>query len=359
MSSYFKASTFCLRDFTYRRPIFHSHKHANLLFVWLSDIRDLSKVISIFDRTVLICNQRIDPGVYSINSKIIFFIRSKQNLKEYAQIIFGHRRIKQSPYVAVAREERDGTITFFGFDFFETQNYTSKQMILTYVWSKSNPILSLNRIYTDRSDFKGKEIRIGAMPYSHCVVAKPVPIDDKSWSNKTQFQDHYGFEIDILEASSRVLNFTYKLFNHAELGVYFDLMDDNSYTGLLADVWMGEFDVSMGASLGLYIINQVLDNSISFDKESYEMASPIPQVAPRFFAIVDPFSSRVWLLLSLTFVTMVAAFKIISMAEEKILKLNLNRFNSVSHSFQYCLRTILIDSVPQVDITTKSALTLR
>ena len=320
---------------------------------------DLREMMSIFDRIVLTCNQKIDTGVYSLKSRTIFFITSKQNLQDVANVIFGHRRIKQTPYVAIAREERDGTIKFFSYDFFTTETDISKQMILTYIWSKSKPILSLNRIYTDRSDFKGKEIRIGAMPWSHCVVAKPVPVDDKFWSNTTQFQDHYGFEIDILKASSRVLNFTYKLFNPTQLGVYFEPTEDNSYTGLLADVSRGEFDLSMGASLGLYIHNQVLDNSISFDKESYEMAAPNPTPVSKFFAILHPFNTTVWMILIFTFIIVVTTLKMISMVEEKLVKLDLNRFKSISSSFQYCLRTILIDSMPQLDKKTNSATTLR
>ena len=117
--------------------------------------------------------------------------------------------------------------------------------------------------------------------------------------------------------------------------------------------------MSLGASLGLYIHNQVLDNSISFDKDGYDMASPNPQVVPKFFAILYPLSHTVWILLSFTFIIVAATFRLICMVEAKLMRLDVNKFNTLSSSIEYCLRTLLIDSVPELDRTTNSANTLR
>ena len=315
-------------------------------------------MINIFNKTTLICNQRIDPGIFARTSKIIFYIGKNNNLQEIANIIFSHYLIQKSPNIAIAKESKKGTILFFGLDFFQPQDDVSKQIRITYVWSKLKLLLSHHIIFTDRNDMKGLMIRVGAMPVSHCVVAEPIPTDDLTWTNTTQFHGHYGFEIEILKACSRVLNFTYKLFNPAVFE-YFVLSEDNSYTGLIPDVSRGEFDVSLGASLGTFEISQLLDNSLSFDQEAYEMASPNPQLIPKVFALIHPFHYTVWILLSVTFVIVVATFKLISMVEEKSMKVVMNRFNTVSHSFLFCLRTILIDSVPEVDRTTKSANAIR
>ena len=70
--------------------MFHSHKHIPLLFAWISNVNILIEVINIFNKTALICNQRIDPGIFARTSKIIFFIRSNNSLQEIAEIIFRH-----------------------------------------------------------------------------------------------------------------------------------------------------------------------------------------------------------------------------------------------------------------------------
>ena len=337
--------------------MFHSHKHIPLLFAWISNVNILIEVINIFNKTALICNQRIDPGIFARTSKIIFFIRSNNSLQEIAEIIFRHNLIQLSPYVAIAREDK-GSISFFSLDFFKPQEDVFKQIMLTYVWTKSKPFPQLKNIYTDQNDFKGLSIRVGAMPVSHCVVAEPISTHDPTWTNTTQFHGHYGFEIEILKACSRVLNFTYKLFNPAVFE-YFFVSEDNSYTGLLGDVSRGSFDISMGASLGTFEISQVLDNSISFDQEVYEMASPNPQLVPKIFAIIYPFHNTVWILLTVTFVIVIATFKLISMVEEESNDVVLNTFKTVHNSFQFCLRTILVDSIPGLDRMTRSANKIR
>ena len=329
-----------------------------MLFAWISDASDLTEVITIFNKTVLLCNQKIDPGIFSHKSKIIFFIKSNNNLQEFAKIIFGHKMFQQSPNVAIGMEDKEGAISFFSFDFFQTQIDISKQVILTYVWSKSNPLLSLNSIYTDRNDFKGLRIRVGAIPVSHCVVAEPIPTDDRSWSNITQFQGHYGFEIEILRACSRVLNFTYKLFNPAVFD-YFSVTEDNSYSGLLGDVYSGSFDVSMGASLGTFETRQLLDDSISFDQEAFHMASPNPQLLPKVFVMIHPFDSTVWIFLPITFVIVAVMFMVTSLAEERSKKIVLREFNTISYSFQFCLRTILTETVPKIDSATELSYPMR
>ena len=316
------------------------------------------EVINIFNKTVLICNQRIDPGIFAHKSKIMFFIESNNDLQEIAKIVFGHKIIQQSPNVAIAKQGKKGTVSFFSFDFFKPQNDISKRITLTYVWSKSKQLLYRNSIYTDRNDFKSMRIRVGAIPVSHCVVAEPIPTDDGSWSNITQFHGHYGFEIEILKACSRVLNFSYKLFNPAVLE-YWLVSEDNSYTGMLGDVSRGEFDVSMGASIENFEIGQLLDNSISFDHEAYDIASPNPQILPKVLVMIHPFDRIVWILLSITFVTMMVTFKLTSKVEEISQNIVLNGFNTFSHSFQFCLRTILVESVPGVNLETISANTIR
>ena len=338
--------------------MFHFHKHVPMLFAWIPNIDDLIEVVNIFNKTALICNQRIDPGIFARTSKIIFFIESNDTVQEIAKILFQHKWIQQAPNVAIAKEGKKGSISFFYFDFFQPQEDVSKEITLTYIWTKSKPLLSLKSIYADHKDFKGLSIKVGAMPVSHCVVAEPIPREDPTWSNITQFHGHYGFEIEILKACGRVLNFTYKLFNPAVFE-YFFVSQDNSYTGLLGDVSRGLFDVSIGASLGNFETSQLLDNSISFDQETYEMASPNPKLIPKVLAIIYPFNNMVWVLLTFTFVLMIATFKLTSMVEEKSNGVVFDRFNTVVHSFQFCLRTILIDSVPGLDRMTRSSITIR
>ena len=251
-----------------------------------------------------------------------------------------------------------GSISFYSLDFFRPTEHLVGPISLTHVWTITKPVSSLNTIYTDRKDFMGHSIKVGAMPVSHCVVAEPIPTDDPSWSNITQFKGHFGFEIEILQACSKVLNFTYELFNSAVFE-YFFVSEDNSYTGLLGEVARGSFDVSIGASLGNFEISQLLDNSITFDQEAYEIASPIPKEVSKIFAIIHPFHDTVWLILMITFVILILTLTLIGMVEEKANVHGSRRFSNISHSFLFCLRTIFIDSEPALHRTTKSSSTLR
>ena len=328
------------------------------MFAWISNVDDIIEVINIFNSTTLICNQKVDPGIFALTSKIIFYVHGKSYLKEITKIIFSHKLIQGSPYVAIAKESTMGSISFYSLDFFRPTEHLVGPISLTHVWTITKPVSSLNTIYTDRKDFMGHSIKVGAMPVSHCVVAEPISTDDPSWSNITQFKGHFGFEIEILQACSKVLNFTYELFNSAVFE-YFFVSEDNSYTGLMGDVARGSFDVSIGACIQNFEANQLLDNSITFDQEAYDFASPIPKEVSKIFAIVHPFPVTVWLLLMVTFVTIILTFTFIALVQEKVHIHGSRRFSNISHSFLFCLRTILIDSEPELHRTTTSSSTIR
>ena len=77
-----------------------------LLFVMVSPT-SLDDTIGILNGTVMHCPQRIDPGVFGLNSKIIFFIakNNKANVYHYAKKIFENWYFQRTAFVAIAKEQ--------------------------------------------------------------------------------------------------------------------------------------------------------------------------------------------------------------------------------------------------------------
>ena len=84
----------------------YKSKQMPLLFI-MASLTSLDDTIGILNCTVMHCPQRIDPGVFGLNSKIIFFIdkSNKANVHQYAMKIFNNWYIQRTAFVAIAKEQ--------------------------------------------------------------------------------------------------------------------------------------------------------------------------------------------------------------------------------------------------------------
>ena len=66
---------------------------------------------------------------------------------------------------------------------------------------------------------------------------------------------------------------------------------------------------------------QVMDGSLTFDIDYMVFVAPNPQQADKFFALVYPLDTTVWLFILLSFILAIIAFVSLSKTEEMVIEL--------------------------------------
>ena len=69
-------------------PPFYSRPHTPRYHTIVVDVKEIAKVITIFDRTVLKCTHFFEPGIYNIENRFLFLADHANNLGEFAENIF-------------------------------------------------------------------------------------------------------------------------------------------------------------------------------------------------------------------------------------------------------------------------------
>ena len=322
----------------------YHNKQMPLLFI-MAKQKSLDNILDIFNKTVQICLHKFDPGVFGLSSKFIFFIEQNDTggVQNAASKVFELQYFQNSAYVTIAKE-MPGEILFYSYDTFKNGDYgqkggnygiinenISKRVGLTYIWKKGSPSSETSKIFTQRTDFKGKPFIVSPMVWSDRVI----------WSDITN--DYYGFEIDLLLMCRNVLNFTYNIVLPKTPVVFMLSKDKSGYEGAVADVLQGIADISIGDSMHFWEVNNLVDCSTPFDSDAFDLLAPLPKPISALLATFQPFQMHVWLFLLGTFATSVGAFCLISKIEGK--REALKEWNTLTSSFLYCFGTLLAESV--------------
>ena len=321
----------------------------------------LEDVLEIFNNTVKACLHQMDPGVFGLSSRFIFFIsqNDRTTVIKSSTKIFELEHFQKSAFVTVAKEQ-ENKILCYTYDIFHHEDY-AQTLVQTKKQNKENIVkrVSLTSImqkgstsemltpFTQRTNFRGKPFIVSPMVWS----------DRVTWSSITN--DYYGFEMDLLNTCRDVLNFSYTIVLPKVPVVFMLSEDKKTYVGAVADVANGIADISLGDSMLSSTVNRLVDSSASFDSDVFDLVSPMPKTINPFLVALLPFQMSVWGWLLLTFAASVVAFVLISKFEERIIEDQKENYfkewNTFTSSFLFCFRTLLLEGVDaSINVTQKA-----
>ena len=135
-----------------RAPLITMTKYFPTYLIWVDDIE---KLLQIFDKTILTCDQKIEVGIYKPNAKFLFVLNEHE--KNLDKVFTYNEYLKKHQYVSLIQSLPFGVeqkFKFYGFNFYYDKINADKT-VLNNVWSKSNRFKSLEDVFTDLSQFKG------------------------------------------------------------------------------------------------------------------------------------------------------------------------------------------------------------
>ena len=106
-----------------------------------------------------------------------------------------------------------GKFGFYSYDFFRPPEGVVgwQSLNLRFVWSRRKRVTSVAEIFTDQSRFRGRRFTVGTNPWSHHVLGYPIPEEEEGGTATEKYRDYWGYEIDLLDAVSRALEFNYTI----------------------------------------------------------------------------------------------------------------------------------------------------
>lgn len=111
-----------------------------------------------------------------------------------------------------------------------------------------------------------------------------------------------GSHVRLLHAASQLFNFSFELYSDDQAMSYGEILQNGSWTGMLGDVYSGEYDVclSLGPTLGWY---HMFDFAGSLSSAGIGFLTPKPISEIHAEAFLRPFSLPLWILLAILFLT--------------------------------------------------------
>ena len=136
-----------------RKPLIPLGRFYPTYLIWVDDTTD---ILTIFDKTVLKCEQKVDRGIYNRQAKFLFVANQKVDL---SKILGNSRYLTQHRYVAVVQSLPfgiDQKFKVYGYDL--TANNKDQMIVLNHLWSTSKQFTALGDIFTPMTNFKGKTV---------------------------------------------------------------------------------------------------------------------------------------------------------------------------------------------------------
>ena len=140
---------------------------------------------------------------------------------------------------------------------------------LAYVWKLEDQPKTLDAFYGGKAfNFGGHQLHVGTLPWSHHVQADPLP-DQQRQPNK-RFKNYFGYEIFLLDAAARALNFKYKISNHPSDN--WGNLAQGGWSGLTSDAADGVVDIVISDIFLTHGRSQVFEGSFcAFSIESLKL----------------------------------------------------------------------------------------
>ena len=137
-----------------RTPLIPLGRFYPTYLIWVDDTSD---ILSIFDKTVLKCEQKIDAGIYNRQSKFLFV--ANQNEKNLVKVFGKNEYLTQHRYVAVIQSLPygiDQKFKVFGNNLANQDE--SEKLIFNHLWSTTNRFKVIEDVFSSVSDLQGKAL---------------------------------------------------------------------------------------------------------------------------------------------------------------------------------------------------------
>ena len=148
--------------------------------------------MKIFDATTKKCKQLIHLGIYHPSSRFFFIVDDTEKEFEFQKIFNDY--FSQHPQVGIIQRVRTKDMNkvmykIYGFNLFVEKNGLPIVKI-NYIWTTNNTINHLKDVFSDRSNFQGKHLTVGALPgvEGAGIQADRIPIEDPEYSPTNVFR---------------------------------------------------------------------------------------------------------------------------------------------------------------------------
>lgn len=322
-----------------RKQLLPSQNHHRSIFVW-TESTPLEEAIEIFDDSVMWCAQRKELGIYHMETRFYFYSGSENETRR----IFESENVRKHPNV-VGIQRLEGNTPAFGFwsyNFFRGADQPSSTISLKYVWKPGKTITSSKEVFTSLSTFQGRKFRITQMPYAPMILGTYV---DNAQDPEHSYRDIWGYDMELLWALQRHLDFTYDIVNPPDFSWGGKSAEDGTWTGVTGQAESGSVDWIIGGLSFSDQMGQVMKPKLFLQRDFLGFAAPPPKQVPKFLALLSPFTLVLWIsVIGSIFVCGLLMYGLASF-EGYIYKMRVNQFASFLGSIWYCFGTIISESM--------------
>ena len=135
-----------------RTPLIPLGRFYPTYLIWVDDT---TNILSIFDKTVLKCDQKIDAGIYNRQAKFLFV--ANQEEKNLVKVFGKNKYLTQHRYAAVIQSLPYGIDQKFKVYSNNLSNQDKGQvLVLNHLWSSSNRFKTIEDVFSSVLDLQGK-----------------------------------------------------------------------------------------------------------------------------------------------------------------------------------------------------------
>ena len=283
-------------------------KSCSKILVWSKET-SLENILKAFEGTVQNCKQKWNLGVFHRAAKLVFVTESANG----TEAVFGSAPVTRHERAAVLRRTGGGKVQFWSYNFYHETNGGAR-LSLNGVWRPGAPVSATpdTGVFTRQRTFGGRRFRAVIIPYAH--MTRAAYRDDEAPPNQL-LRDHWGVNMEILDAMKDKLDFRISLYNPTPVYSYGTTdLTTGEWDGGVGMVKRGECDFMIEYT-GTYESVQVGDLAF-INLQDYEtFASPRPFPKLKVLAILSPFSPLIWALVAVSMLTFPPSLRVISKTE--------------------------------------------
>ena len=280
--------------------------------IWSTEF-PMKEIMKILDHSILDCSQKQEPGMFHNENRFLFILDEQQGVKDAEEIFKSSKYAKRHGHLAVAKRFRDSNFLMFTYNF---QNEGNSSVKLRYNWNSLPKPKTLDNFYGNSiSNLKGKVVPVSTLPWALSVRADIVP-ENKNPPGHRQYENHRGYEFNILQFMENALNFKVDVTNPIDKN-WGGISNNGTWTGMTSLAANGSAEIILSAVYYTWARSQVIHSAVFFDSDYILIASPTPKQASKLLAIINPFDYFVWTGLILSMVFMTVCLPMISKLENK------------------------------------------
>ena len=202
---------------------------STLFLLWLQDVSSVNQTINTLANTIHICPTEIEPGVFHMNNIILVYNFERSLALE--QVVFQLPIAKQHRNFGIVTGLNSSALIVRAFDIYQDKTRP------TLIFEQDQRIKNLDELFPSFS-MEGYSIRFTTNPYAYNVVA-----DEKTnpKSDRDMYENHAGYEIEMIKAISEVHGFEIEFSNAADFA--WGTIVDGEWNGLIGHLWRSQADI--------------------------------------------------------------------------------------------------------------------